>query len=156
MSVYSARLGMLLASLCCFGVAPSAASATEVTIKHVKLKGTTAEPEIVISGSGFGTKPEKYIAPCAGTGEDYESSFFVIDETPADQFEAGDHGINPHGSESYDCVGLIINKWTNTKIIAHFGSFYGEGGYHVEKGDIFEAYVLGVKKTITAKFPKAK
>ena len=81
------------------------------------LSTVTAEQyqTITIKGTGFGT-----MAPY--TGDSYYISFFDLRTSPPG-WQAGYTGYN-------DTITLIVNSWTNTKIVlGGFSGAWGESGY---------------------------
>ena len=95
------------------------------------LSTVTAEQyqTITIKGTGFGT-----MAPY--TGDSYYISFFDLRTSPPG-WQAGYTGYN-------DTITLIVNSWTNTKIVlGGFSGAWGESGYDytLSVGDPIEAQV---------------
>jgi len=95
-------------------------------IKKVSTVTTQQFQTITITGSGFGKQ-----APYTGDS-DYIS---VWDTTPDPGFQAGYEGCLM-GFCTTDTVTLIVNSWTNTKIVlGGFSGQWGMFGYVLQKGD---------------------
>jgi len=102
-------LAAFLSALC-----PLLCSA-QPTIKSVSLITAEQYQTITIKGTGFGTH-EPY------TGDSYYISFFDLRTNPPG-WEAGYTGYN-------DTITLIVNSWSNTKIVlGGFSGAWGEAGY---------------------------
>ncbi len=118
------------------GVSPDAADPFVITIspdakiKKVEFKGSSTDPSIVVTGSGFGTSaptPSYPPGPCParGTGSLYQSTFYFTDNSG--NWNAGQGGANGDGS----CIGLVIVHWGKRKITFGFGNDYPGGGLWV-------------------------
>jgi hypothetical protein len=104
----------------------------------VGLNLTGSTPVITISGSGFGTRvpvpnPSN---PDNCVGGDTSHNFVagalgVVDITQG--WSAGEPG---------DCLGLIVNSWTNTQIVLALGAFYPMVS-PMQSGDSVHTTVLG-------------
>jgi len=100
--------------------AQDVAPATTPTIKSVSTISTEQYQTITIKGSGFGTQ-----APYTGDS-DYIS---LLDETADPHWQAGYSGYD-------DTVTLIVNSWTNSKIVlGGFSGQWGEFNYVLNLGD---------------------
>ncbi len=147
-------------------VAKPAAKITSVTTS-----GTSAKPEITVKGKGFGRRPaanpKNFAAgskangcpsvPAAKAGRLYGTQLYFTDlkakkgsykNWTAGQFTPGSNGF-------FDCVGLVIDSWSNTKVRFHFGATYGKNfpmnKYFVSNGDRYKVYVRHATAVRTAK-----
>ena len=106
------------------------------TVSGVSFTGTADNPDMIITGSGFGSGPPGGVAPgCSATGNDYAySTFTMTDNTQA--WQAGIPG---------DCIGFTVITWTDTRIVVSFGSWYTDqevsSSTELQSGD---SYVVGV------------
>jgi hypothetical protein len=91
------------------------------SISNVVISGNVNSPTVSISGSGFGTIANlgSGEAACGSspTGLDYANHFLFADTT--DGWNAGE------GSPTYDCIGVIIQSYSNDEVVFTFGSQYG-------------------------------
>jgi hypothetical protein len=117
-----------------FGLAAvSFAVAQSPTIEKVSKITTQQYQTITIMGSGFGKQ-----APYTGDSE-YIS---LLDTTPDPGFQAGYDGCLL-GFCTTDTVTLIVNKWTNTKIVlGGFSGAWGTDNYVLHKGDSVQVSVF--------------
>jgi hypothetical protein len=157
-----------------FGIGGGAVAGPHVAaatghISAVRFTGTVKKPTITITGSGFGSKPtpnlpispdkagRHYHAACAtqrvaGNGKD------------GHDYKASDLGMNwgaqrPHGYKagvyvrgSYiDCIGLIIVKYTNTKVVLRPGCQYALYR-RMKEGDAALISVNGGKKRLSVHY----
>jgi hypothetical protein len=120
-----------LLSVITFALCPQPCTAQDVsqagspTIKSVSLITAEQYQTITIKGSGFGTH-----APY--TGDSDFISFFDL-KTGEPGWQAGYSGYN-------DTITLIVNSWTNSKIVlGGFSGAWGEAGYD---------YTLGVGDSV--------
>ncbi len=113
-------------------------------IKKVTYGGTTSAPILTVKGSGFGTVANlgPATASCggAGAGSDYPITLYVSDVTRA---------WNAGNSEFCNHIGLFVTKYSNTKIVFHFGSTLASYG-GLRAGDQVTVTVLGTTITSTA------
>lgn len=127
------------------------ASATGApSIAGVTLRGTVSAPSITVRGTNFGTiaglgSPSS----SCGTGSDYGNNFLFADST--DGWNAGE------GTPDYDCIGVIVQSYSATKVVFGFGSQYGtypigSGVALLSSGDHFTMTLLGASFSGTAKY----
>ncbi len=113
-------------------------------IKKVKYSGTTSAPILTVKGSGFGTLANlgPATASCGGpsAGSDYPITLYVSNVTRA--WTAGN-------SEFCNHIGLYVTKYSNTKIVFHFGSTLASYG-GLRAGDQVTLTVLGATIASTA------
>jgi len=118
-----AMFGTLAVLALALAATASAQKATSITSVEFHGSPSGAGPEIVVNGSEFGKPPAKsYPAGCGATGSVYGAigapgSLGLINDTGA--FSAG-YG----NAKSASCIGLIINSWSTTHIVLHFGNNY--------------------------------
>jgi hypothetical protein len=127
--------------------APCNAGALQIhpSVKSVKIAGTQSVPKVTVTGSGFGIVGNlgpAFAAACGATGFDYANTLSVVDVTRS--WDAG-----RYLGATRDCIGLLVTKYSGTKIVFHFGNQLGCcGGMH--KGDMVAVAVFGTTTTITA------
>jgi hypothetical protein len=119
-------------------------------------------PTVTVNGSGFGTQPTGTASAGApgcssfsDNGSDFGTAFsYSSTHTDAVNFTAGQG--TPPGSGS--CVGLIINSWSDTKVVYMFGSAYDQcfpvngcspGEWYLTNGDSFTQNIGGASFTGT-------
>lgn len=135
------------------GVAVSAAS----KIETVSFTGSAASPTVTVTGS-FGTKPKSKKDPCVGApgyetgkaGFDYGKQFasnslwFMDTSLPGQEWLAGasatESGGPYHGAS---CIGIVVEDWTASTIVFHFGSVYHNPFYELEPGNHFVLHAPG-------------
>ena len=90
------------------------------TVTNVAFLGTLYSPQIVITGSGFGTAPPypSTRAGCGYSGLDYGDYLSLTDDSD------GPDGAWTAGQGS-DCIGLVVSAWSNSQIVFGFGNGYG-------------------------------
>jgi hypothetical protein len=119
-------------------------SAPKVT--SVQFTGTASSPTVTIIGSNFGTTPpadpNSPLACVPGdTSFDYGTSgLWFSDATQG--WRAGQIG---------DCIGLIVNSYTNTQIVYQFGADYSHYS-PVTNGDAYTLTVWGVSHSGTVAY----
>ena len=117
-------------------------------IASVAVKGTASAPKVVVKGSGFGTVTNLgapvQAADCGGgTGSDYKNNMLAVVNHTQDWNAGKKHG----GTCSQ--IGLIVNTYSNTKVVFTFGSsLAGSGG--VTAGASVTVTLLGAAETFTA------
>ena len=117
-------------------------------IASVAVKGTASAPKVVVKGSGFGTVTNLGApvpaADCGGeTGSDYTNNALKFVDHTQDWNAGKDDG----GACSQ--IGLIVNTYSNTKVVFTFGSsLAGSGG--VKAGARVTVTLLGAAETFTA------
>jgi hypothetical protein len=126
---------------------------TGPSISNVEISGSVNAPTVTISGSGFGTVANlgSGEAACGSspTGLDYGNNFLFTDTT--DGWNAGE------GSPTYDCIGVIIQSYSNEEVVFTFGSDYGvyrlgSGVALLSSGDQFTMTLLGASFSGTAEY----
>jgi len=126
---------------------------TGPTISNVVIGGDVESPTVTVSGSGFATIANLGSAGgSCGTGNDYGDHFVFIDETQ--YWSAGE------GSPAFDCIGVIIQSYSNTEVVFTFGSQYGvyrigNGVALLSSGDQFTMGLLGASLSGTAEYVTA-
>ena len=148
---------------------PTAYGATQsgvAVISRVAFGGTAASPTITITGSKFGTRPKANpkISP-AKAGAKYHSACYrqTLQGNGNDGSDYGQKALGigwgtstPSGysagvyvSGSYlDCIGLILQSYTPTRIVLHLGCQYPLYS-QIVNGDRFVVQVRGVTKSGT-------
>jgi hypothetical protein len=149
-----------------FAVAKPAAQITSVTTS-----GTAAKPEITVTGRGFGSRPAPSpphfstasramgcpSVPAATAGRLYGTQLYFTDlkakKGTYTNWTAGQY--TPGGNGFFDCVGLVIDQWSATKVRFHFGATYGKffpkNTYFLSNGDRFKVFVRHATSVGTAK-----
>ena len=126
---------------------------TGPSISNVQVSNNVNAPTVTISGSGFGTVSNlgsgESACGSSPTGLDYGNNFLFADHT--DGWNAGE------GSPDYDCIGVIIQSYSNTEIVFTFGSDYGvypigSGVALLNSGDQFTMTLLGASFSGTAEY----
>ena len=142
---------------------------TTDTITGVTITGTIANPVFTVTGTGFGTQPPApnpaaspdgtpgcpTVAPGSPTqGFLYGTSLYVMD-TASNGFNAGK--FTPGNNGESDCVGLVIQSWSNTQVVFTFGDTYNQnvpGNHYVlANGDPVQVVVLGAVGSTTVNLP---
>jgi hypothetical protein len=135
-----------------------------VVISKVVFTGTSTAPVITITGSGFGTKPApnpkispakagaKFHSTCntqplqgnGNDGHDFGPTALGVGwgTSGPDQSSAG---VYVPGSY-LDCVGLIVVRYTTTKVVLHLGCQYALYT-PIAAGDDYQVQVAGVTRT---------
>ena len=115
-------------------------------VTSVQFTGTASNPTVTITGSNFGTIPPA--APSSplscvpgDTSYDYGTSGLWFND-PTQGWRAGQIG---------DCIGLIVNSYTNTQIVYQFGADYSRYG-PVTKGDAYTLTIWGVSHSGTVAY----
>ena len=128
----------LLVLLSILGLPPAAVAASGgPSIQSVVFSGAGVNPEITVTGAGFGSPPASM--PTSGD----TANFSVTDTTRGWQAGcAGWSGNGPCGTTP-DAITLDYQSWTDSRIvIAGFGGAYGTDGY-AAPGDSLTIAVLG-------------
>ena len=135
----------------------------DTDIDHVRFDASAKDPEIVIHGRGFGHRPDAdprrgtsdlgRCGPIPGhTGSDYGDQLWIEDSTQ--HWSAGFTGY-------VDCIGLIIDRYSNHEIVYHLGSLYrlayGQddllgGIYKLGRGDRVQINVNGTTFSTTVHY----
>jgi len=128
-------------------------------IASVTTSGTAASPTITVTGSGFGASPPApdpatspvgqngcpstfangSPIPPAGGGNLFGTQLFFQDLT-----SGWTAGLN--GNSEFDCIGIVIDSWSDTKVVFHFGNVFGrtdipDNAYFLFNGDAFTVHV---------------
>lgn len=146
--------------------AGAATAATTAHITSVKTNGTPANPRIVVTGTGFGDAPRPNPSfhpegrmgcpslPPAGNGFNFGNHIYFTDRNAArgmPEWTAGQAN-----KVFFDCVGLVIDSWSNQRIVFHFGNAYDkhlpENFYVLTNGDPIQLTVNGATFKTRAKF----
>ncbi|MGA3149141.1 MAG: IPT/TIG domain-containing protein [Acidimicrobiales bacterium] len=102
------------------------ATTQTASVTAVQFSGSVFNPEVEITGTGFGNAPPTSSPNCANTGRNYDyGNLSFQDDTAADQWQAG---------FDLDCVGLIVSSWTDTAIDFTLGNYYFN--HEVAAGDL--------------------
>ncbi len=85
-------------------------------IDAITFNGTSTAPSVVINGLLFGTEPSPEAVPakCSATGDDFVGGGFYLADVTGSWF----------AGQPADCIGLVVSKFTTTKIVYQFGSRY--------------------------------
>lgn len=132
---------------------------TTDTVTGVTITGTIANPTFTVTGTGFGAAPP---SPNPATTPDgspgcptvnpngpnagflYGTSLYISDMGPSG-FDAGKY--TPGNNGEFDCVGLVIQSWTNTQVVFTFGDTYNQpipgNDYVLANNDPVQVVVLG-------------
>jgi hypothetical protein len=144
--------------------APAALARPRVT--GVAFKGTVVRPTIVITGTGFGTRPAH--------SPSYQPKPPLGNKSPYGCRSGGDVGwdygnklwieLHPAGTATWsagrfrpalkelDCVGLIAVSYSKTRISFRLGKDYLVEGYDLSAGTGFKVGVKGATKSGTVKY----
>ncbi len=122
------------------------------TVSNVAFLGSSSAPQIVITGSGFGTAPPYPPSPagCGSSGIDYGDYLYLQDTTQG--WTAG------QGSDSDAvCIGLVVSAWSDSQIVFGFGNAYlSMGTWILDAGDGYSLNVFATTVTGTVSyFPAA-
>ncbi len=147
-------VAVLIASTVAVGIA-GPAYATGPTIDSVVLGGTPASPSFTVTGSGFGAPPtaDALGHPCGSTtGYDYGPNALSLRDKkavfgPQRKWEAGVSKLS-----GYDCIGDVIQTWTDSTVVFSLGSAYDDVDYQLTEGDPLKIGVKGTKLTFTAHY----
>ncbi len=141
-----------------------ALAGTSAHITSLTMSGTSAAPEVTVKGSGFGSRPAPHpsyppegrsgcpVEPAARAGHLYGTQLYFAD------LNAKKGSINDPGqirswtagqasSTQFDCIGIVIDRWTSTRVRFHFGDVYGkflpQNTYFLSNGDRVRVVVRG-------------
>ncbi|MHB8657127.1 MAG: hypothetical protein ACYC91_04110 [Solirubrobacteraceae bacterium] len=154
--------GMVVGTAAVLLASAGVAVAKPAHISSVVTSGSSATPEITVHGAGFGSRPAPNppgppfghqsgcpVVPVAKAGHLFGTQLYFTDlkakrgtytSWSAGQFTSGGNGF-------FDCVGLVIDRWTRTEVQFHFGATYGkflpQNTYFLSAGDRFRAFVRG-------------
>ena len=140
-----------------------AAKVRGASVTSVAFHGSVASPVIDIRGHGFGLRPA--LAPpkppeppyastylqggsgCTTTtppvGYDYGTSLYYTSGGPHSytsgaKLSAGRYRPNLQPYHELDCVGLVVIRYTSTRITFRLGSDYRVHHYRIDNGDRYE------------------
>ena len=105
-------------------------------ITGVTFTGTSADPTITVTGSGFGSSPpigSPETCQSGDTGDDYGSSGLWFSDATQGGWTAGQAG---------DCIGLIVSSWSGSQVVYGFGNEYANYPA-IQPGDQVEVDVQG-------------
>lgn len=136
-------------------------------IRSVATGGTRLAPAIVVTGIGFGSQPAPSppyppeghgcpSAPPAGDGHLYGTAVYLSDLMAStgdpNQWTAGKSTAN-----ELDCLGLVIDHWSNSEVAFHFGNIYAkalpQNMYYLNDGDRISVTVHGATIQSKVHFP---
>jgi hypothetical protein len=160
--VWAAALTMILSGGIVAAAAANAdhAASGKTHIRSVVMTGTDQKPVITVRGRGFGTKPKpdpgyhppghplcplKVKGKLGPFGFDYGTNIYLTDSSQTPAWAAGRY--RPAVGE-LDCIGIVIMKYTATKIVFRLGRAYphyrGEPAHYLlVAGDHFVVGVSG-------------
>jgi hypothetical protein len=98
-------------------------------ITAVKFTGTSSDPTLTLTGTNFETTPPAGTPIGCGsgdTGDDYGATGLWFNDSTGG-WTAGQAG---------DCIGLVIQTWSNTSVVFTFGNEYS-GFSPVTNGDAY-------------------
>jgi hypothetical protein len=121
-------------------------------ISKVTFTGNTAKPVITIKGSKFGAKPagmpDKNTS-CGAykkNGDLFGPSNLWFEDVG--NFLAG-QGTPPTGA----CIGIVVTKWSSTKVVMHFGVAYDSfDHWFITQGDSYVISLKGVQASGVVNF----
>lgn len=141
-------------ALTILALATTAGYCKAATITGVTFTGSSANPTITITGSGFGSAPASPAVPVSSfagagvTGFDYSDSLYLND--------FGSHGFQAGNSNNGgvpDYIGLTSLSYSDTSISFMLGSFYPDGTlFSLSAGDPFLVDVAGTTFTGTVSY----
>jgi len=160
-----------LVSLALASVGGADTSRTASTITSVSFTKGSRAPTIVATGHNFGGRPshdpayqpqrhQGCPAQSAKTdGHDYGTTFWFYDTKAS-------HGNTPvwragryAGAQELDCIGLVIDTWSASRVSFHFGSQYNQAStsaapstYVLSNGDSFVLRIKNATLRGTARF----
>ncbi len=118
------------------------------TVSNVAFLGSSTAPQIVITGSGFGTAPPYPSSPagCGYNGLDYGDYLSVTDNNLG--WTAGQGS----GSEAV-CIGLVVTAWSDSQIVFGFGNAYlARGTWVLNAGDSYSLTAFATTVTGTVSY----
>jgi hypothetical protein len=158
--VVAAFVGLVAVGLV---VSSEAADVGGLAVMSVVFHGSVASPVVDIRGHGFGLRPaanppEPPEPPYASTylqggsgcttttppvGYDYGTSLYYSSGGPHSytsgaKLSAGRYRPSLLPRHELDCVGLIVVRYTPTRITFKLGSDYAAHHYRIDKGDRYE------------------
>ena len=135
-----------------------AGATTPAHITSVKTSGTSASPEITVKGRGFGSRPAPRPTnfptptfktgcpkvPVAKAGRTYGDQLYFTDLN-AKKGTYKNWTAGQYDNQFQDCLGIVIDRWSNTTVRFHFGATYGKffpgNTYFLSSGDRFKVFV---------------
>lgn len=137
--------------------APARAQITSVTVK-----GSPSDPTVVVRGAGFGNRPAPFPAthptgqggcpklPARGNGFDYLNRLYLSDlHSNRSSFPVWTAGQSTRDLGILDCVGIVIDRYTSTLVVFHFGNAYdkhiAQNHYVLSQGDPILVVVDGAR-----------
>ena len=133
-------------------LAAAPAALARPTIKSVAFKGTIVRPTVVITGSGFGSRPSrKPLTGCKAKGDvgsDYGTNLWLEVTPPG----GGTWGAGRSKGRAADCIGLVAVSWSNTRISYRLGKYYLVSGVDFPRGSDYRVGVKGATKTGKVKY----
>ncbi len=149
----ASSLSLVIAALA-IGGAASASPTAQPRITSVTFTGSQTKPTITIRGQHLGTRPRANPAyepighpplcppsptkPLPAYGFDYGTSLFLEDETQEPVWSAGRY--RPALNE-LDCVGVVVVKFTPSRVVFRLGAFYATAKLALAPKD---AFTIGV------------
>ncbi len=142
---------------------------TSARIDSVTTSGSPADPKVIVRGQGFGAQPAPDpasvpegqqgcpAAPAAGDGHLYGTHLYFTDlHARVGSYTSWTAGeFTPGGNGQFDCVGLVIDRWTPTEVVFGFGNLYDkmipQNYYLLSSGDTFQVWVQGATFRGTAR-----
>jgi hypothetical protein len=139
----------LVASGAMLGSLPAGAAGP--VISAVAFTGNSASNTITVTGTGFGSNPpsgeDDDVTSCGtytDNGKVYANMLYFEGAT----FEAGS-GFPDEG----DCVGIIVERWSDTQAVLQFGNAYNTfGGWNIQSGQSFTLHLKGTTFTGSVSF----
>jgi len=126
-----------------FSLTLNGSIALAATISSVSITGPQSNPTITILGSGFGGQAPTGVTPTGGwTGLDFPPQSLSLSDSAGGGWSAGDEV----GSTSANCIGLILQQYSDSQIVYQFGSCYAAfwpGTFNLSPGDCFSVTVNG-------------
>jgi len=159
--------GTVAALIASTGIAPARpfAHIASAHIHSVRTSGTSARPEVTVIGSRFGSRPAPKPSyspagkfgcpkvPAAGAGHLYGDLLYFTD-LKAKRGTYKNWTAGQYNNMFQDCIGIVIDQWSNTKVRFHFGDLYAKlfpgNTYLLSNGDRFEVFVRHATLKATA------
>ncbi len=111
-------------------------------ITAVTLKGIPDDPQVTVKGLGFGSNPPTgYSANDTACGDYSDNGDWYANNLAFDDISEFWQAGQGTAASNANCVGIIIDSWSNTKIVFQFGDAYGSNGWFVDSGDQFTLQV---------------
>jgi hypothetical protein len=134
-------------------LAAAPAALAKPTIKTVTFKGTIVRPTIVITGTGFGSRPSRKAVTKSCTaskeaGSTYGKNLFLEITPPG----GGTWAAGRSKGKTSDCIGLLAVSWTKTRISFRLGKYYLESGVDLQAGSDYRVSVKGATKSGKVKY----